>query len=72
MVIWSGKGEKRGRVWDICLFAAALGFYLFFAFYDGPVWTKDSLSYASMNITREPLYPTFLWLFRQAFGRKAI
>ncbi len=71
MVIWSGKGEKRGRVWDICLFAAALGFYLFFAFYDGPVWTKDSLSYASMNITREPLYPTFLWLFRQAFGEES-
>ncbi len=64
------KTEKSRKRWDICLFAAALGFYLFFPFYDGPVWCKDSPSYATMNITREPLYPTFLWLFRQLFGEE--
>lgn len=70
MGIWTGRGEKRERLWDMGLFAAALCFYLFFAFYDGPVWTKDSTSYATMNITREPLYPTFLWIFRQVFGEE--
>lgn len=65
------SGEKRkGRwdKWDICLFAAALGFYLFFPFYDGPFLAKDTPSYVTMDITREPLYPAFLWLFRQIFG----
>lgn len=62
------KIESRRNKWDICLFAIALGFYLFFPLYDGPVWCKDSPSYATMNITREPLYPTFLWIFRQLFG----
>lgn len=57
--------------WEIGLFAVCLGFYLFFPFYDGPVWCKDSLSYATMNITREPLYPTFLWIFRRMFGEEA-
>lgn len=56
--------------WDIGLLAVCLGFYLFFPFYDGPVWCKDSLSYTSMNITREPLYPTFLLLFRKMFGEE--
>lgn len=54
--------------WDIGLLAVCLGFYLFFPFYDGPVWCADSMSYATMNITREPLYPAFLWVFRTLFG----
>ncbi|MDE7014105.1 MAG: hypothetical protein K2P19_05445, partial [Kineothrix sp.] len=60
--------KKRWDKWDICLFAAVLSFYLFFPLYDGPVWCKDSPSYATMNITREPLYPTFLLIFRKMFG----
>lgn len=56
--------------WDIGLLVICLGFYLFFPFYDGPVWCKDSPSYASMNITREPLYPTFLWMFRSLFSEE--
>lgn len=66
----SGRWRKRWDKWDICLFVAALGFYLFFPFFDGPFWSKDSLSYATMNITREPLYPTFLLIFRKLFGEE--
>lgn len=62
--------KKKLDKWDICLLAAALGFYLFFAFYDGPALTKDSLSYMTMDLTREPLYPTFLWIFRRIFGEE--
>lgn len=57
--------------WEIGLLIVCLGFYLFFPFYDGPVWCKDSPSYATMNITREPLYPTFLWIFRSLFGEQS-
>lgn len=56
--------------WDIGLLAVCLGFYLFFPFYDGAIWCKDSLSYVNMNLSREPVYPTFLWIFRQLFGEK--
>ena len=73
MMMWTDrekKTEKKRDKWDICLFAVALGFYLFFPFFDGPVWCKDSMSYATMDITREPLYPTFLWLFRRMFGEE--
>lgn len=66
----SGRWKNRWDKWDICLFVAALGFYLFFPFFDGPFWSKDSLSYATMNITREPLYPTFLLIFRKLFGEE--
>lgn len=57
--------------WDISLLIVCLGFYLFFPFYDGPVWCVDSSSYATMNIAREPLYPTFLFIFRKLFGENA-
>lgn len=73
MMMWTDrekKTEKKRDKWDIFLFAVALGFYLFFPFFDGPVWCKDSMSYATMDITREPLYPTFLWLFRRMFGEE--
>lgn len=42
------------------LLIICLSFYLLFPFIDGPVWCVDSASYFFMNITREPLYPTFL------------
>lgn len=68
-----GKGTvtkyfKTLEKWDIGLLFICLAFYLFFPFYDGPVWCKDSMSYATMSISREPLYPTFLWIFRKLFG----
>ena len=74
MGMWTDIGKKMGKKWDkweLGLLAASLGFYLFFAFYDGPVWCKDSLSYATMDLTREPLYPTFLWIFRRMFGEES-
>lgn len=74
MTIWTDRLKKYfssfGK-WDIGLLVVCLGFYLFFPFYDGPVWCKDSPSYATMNITREPLYPAFLWMFRSLFGEDA-
>ncbi len=69
MEIEKERGAKKGwNKWELGLLAAALLFYLFFPLYDGPVWCKDSMSYATMDITREPLYPTFLWVFRRLFG----
>lgn len=68
----NGRTGDRGKEkqWEIGLLIVCLGFYLFFPFYDGPVWCRDSMSYASMDITREPLYPTLLWLFRNLFGEE--
>lgn len=69
---WAEKIRRgitdKGKRWDRGLFACCLIFYLFFLFYDGPVWCVDSASYATMDITREPLYPTLLWAFRRLFG----
>lgn len=53
---------------DVVLLAVCLSFYLFFPVFDGPVWCKDSLSYASMSISREPIYPLFLALMRVRRG----
>ncbi len=53
---------------DFILLAICLLFYLFFPVFDGPVWCRDSLSYASMSISREPLYPMFLALMRVRHG----
>ncbi len=73
MMMWINKIKKYTaslEKWDMGLLIVCLGFYLFFPFYDGPVWCADSPSYATMNITREPLYPTFLWIFRSLFGEE--
>lgn len=64
------KNTGKEKRWETGLLIVCLGFYLFFPFYDGPVWCKDSMSYASMDITREPLYPTLLWIFRKIFGEQ--
>ena len=55
---------------EIILFFICAGFYLLFPLLDGPVWCVDSGSYATMHISREPLYPTFLWIFRKLFGEE--
>ncbi|MDD5940230.1 MAG: hypothetical protein PUC46_05575, partial [Lachnospiraceae bacterium] len=49
-------------------FLINLIFYLAFPVIDGPVWCKDSLSYTTMDYSREPLYPLFLALLRRIFG----
>ncbi|MCH4192069.1 MAG: hypothetical protein LKF52_07160 [Butyrivibrio sp.] len=51
--------------------AVSLMFYLMFAVADGPVWCKDSYSYATMGLTREPFYPLYLAFFRRIFGEQA-
>ncbi len=53
---------------DLFLLAVCLLFYLLFPIFDGPVWCKDSLSYAGKDISREPLYPMFLALMKVLDG----
>lgn len=57
--------SKRAIILNGALLAVSFLFYLMFPLYDGPVWCVDSASYVSMNISREPLYPTFLALVRK-------
>lgn len=45
---------------DVILLAVCLLFYLLFPLCDGPVLCVDSAGYIAMDISREPLYPTFL------------
>ena len=54
----------------LTLFVLILSCLFFFgiAFIDGPIWCVDSGSYASMDFSREPVYPTFLWILRTIFG----
>ena len=56
-----------GCLGRLCL-AVNLMLYIGFALADGPVWCRDSNSYATMDYTREPAYCTFLWLMRKVFG----
>lgn len=55
-------------VWNVCLLAVCLIFYLLFPMIDGPVWCVDSASYVTMDISREPLYPVFLAFTRMCTG----
>ncbi|MCM1040111.1 MAG: hypothetical protein NC434_12390 [Ruminococcus sp.] len=54
------------------LLAVCLLFYLLFPFFDGPIWCVDSASYVYMDISREPLYPTFLALTGAGGGKKPV
>ena len=54
--------------WSLLILFVNLAAYIGFALIDGPVWCRDSNSYATMDYTREPIYPTFLWLMRKLFG----
>ncbi len=58
----------KERVYSGLCLAANLFLYVGFALWDGPVWCRDSESYATMDYTREPAYCTFLWLMRRIVG----
>ena len=58
--------------WSPLILFANLAAYIGFALIDGPVWCRDSNSYATMDYTREPVYPTFLWLMRKLFGENVM
>lgn len=58
--------------WSPLIFFVNLAAYIGFALIDGPVWCRDSNSYATMDYTREPIYPTFLWLMRTLFGENVM
>lgn len=62
------ESQKLTRTYSNLLLIISLGFYLFFAFYDGAVICVDSPSYIEMNISREPLYPMFLAFLRFVFA----
>ncbi len=61
-------GILNGRHLGWFCLAVNLVLYIGFALADGPVWCRDSNSYATMDYTREPAYCTFLWLMRKLFG----
>ena len=58
--------KKADRFTVVSLFLC-FSFYLFFAFFDGPVICVDSPSYISMQSSREPLYPLLLAFARIIF-----
>ena len=58
--------------WSPLILFVNLAAYIGFALIDGPVWCRDSNSYATMDYTREPIYPTFLWLMRKLFGENVM
>lgn len=58
----------KEKVYSRLCLAANLFLYVGFALWDGPVWCRDSESYATMDYTREPAYCTFLWLMRRIVG----
>ena len=57
--------SKMEFILNSALLAVSFLFYLMFPLCDGPIWCVDSASYVSMDISREPLYPTFLALMRK-------
>lgn len=64
--------SKIEIIFNGVLLAASCLFYLMFPLVDGPVWCVDSASYVSMDISREPLYPTFLALMQKIASGGAI
>ena len=58
--------------WSPLILWINLAAYIGFALIDGPVWCRDSNSYATMDYTREPIYPTFLWIMRKLFGENVM
>lgn len=58
---------KNDRANRVVLFLLNLFFYMIFPLMDGAVWCRDSQSYVSMEVSREPLYPLFLKFLRDVF-----
>lgn len=62
--------EKKDKIYTSILGILLFAFYMFFAFYDGPIICVDSPTYIEMSITREFLYPSLLAVFRVIFGEQ--
>lgn len=60
--------QRQEKRFDGLMLAVCLCFYAFFAFLDGAVIAVDSQSYIDMEISREPMYPATLALFRAVFS----
>lgn len=59
--------KKKVDIYTITSLTFCFSFYLFFAFFDGPVICVDSPSYINMQSSREPLYPLLLAFARGIF-----
>ena len=59
---FKSKNEYTTR--DFILLGICILFYMLFPIMDGPEWCADSNGYATMHITREPVYPIFLAVCR--------
>ena len=55
----------KENLFSTIMLLGTLGFYLFFAFYDGAVICVDSPTYIEMSFSREPFYPLLLAFFRK-------
>ena len=55
----------KENLFSTIILLGTLGFYLFFAFYDGAVICVDSPTYIEMSFSREPFYPLLLAFFRK-------
>ena len=66
------KTDQLKKYWSPFCLLINLVLYVGFALLDGPVWCRDSNSYATMDYTREPIYPTFLWIMRKIFGENVM
>ena len=60
--------KVKPNAFSILSLTISLGFYLFFAFYDGAVICVDSPGYITMRLSREPFYPLLLAFFRKLFS----
>ena len=60
--------EKKENLRSFVILSAGLIFYLVLFFMDGVMTSPDTQSYVMSHYSREPLYPTFLALFRSIFG----
>lgn len=59
---------RKNKIYEILMLLISILFYMFFAFYDGPVICADTETYIEMSITREFFYSSFLAVFRMIFG----
>ena len=59
--------KRKASITDFVILSACILFYLIWFVADGVTFSNDSLGYINAVPSREPLYPTFLALFRFCF-----
>lgn len=64
--------EKREQILNIVIYSFLLTVFIGLFLAGNYGGGGDSESYLKMSITREPLYPTFLWILRRILGKDDI